>query len=64
MWRYELEEVEDGTRVTESFNWGVSRFPPFYEWVGYPERHRENMTRTLERLDALLTDRQGRPGET
>ncbi len=54
VWRYELEPVEGGTRVTESFNWGVALFPPFYEWVGYPARHTENMTKTLERLEAHL----------
>ena len=55
VWRYDLEPVEGGTRVTESFDWGSARFPPFYEWVGYPERHRQNMTETLARLDAHLS---------
>ncbi|MEM8922588.1 MAG: SRPBCC family protein [Actinomycetota bacterium] len=55
VWRYRLTPVEGGTEVTESFNWGVARFPPMYEWVGYPERHRRNMTRTLERLEAVVT---------
>lgn len=55
VWRYDLEPDEGGTRVTESFDWGQARFPPFYQWVGYPERHRQNMTRTLERLDQHLT---------
>ncbi|MEM9654671.1 MAG: SRPBCC family protein [Actinomycetota bacterium] len=57
VWRYELEPLSaTSTRVTESFNWGVARFPPVYEWVGYPARHEKNMARTLERLDAVLTD--------
>lgn len=55
VWRYELTEVEGGTEVTESFNWGVARFPPLYEWLGYPARHEQNMTKTLERLDQHLT---------
>lgn len=55
IWRYELEEVPDGTRVTESFDWSSSRFPPIYEWVGYPARHEINMAKTLERLDAIVT---------
>ncbi len=54
VWRYRLTPVEGGTEVTESFDWGVSRFPPFYEWVGYPARHEANMARTLERLDQHL----------
>ncbi|MEM7324710.1 MAG: SRPBCC family protein [Actinomycetota bacterium] len=57
VWRYELEPLSaTSTRVTESFNWGVARFPPVYEWVGYPARHEKNMAQTLERLDAVLTD--------
>ena len=55
IWRYELEQAEGGTRVTESFDWGSARFPPVYEWVGYPERHRKNMEATLARLDEHLT---------
>ncbi|MGI9598317.1 MAG: SRPBCC family protein [Acidimicrobiales bacterium] len=56
IWRYQLEPIEsDRTLVTESFNWGTSRFPPvFYEWVGYPARHEINMATTLERLASLV----------
>lgn len=54
VWRYELEPIEGGTRVTESFNWGVARFPPLYEWVNYPERHEVGMAKTLEKLAALV----------
>ncbi|MGH1489688.1 MAG: SRPBCC family protein [Acidimicrobiales bacterium] len=57
VWRYQLEPTADGkTLVTESFNWGVARFPPFYEWVKYPEKHVVNMTKTLERLAAVVED--------
>lgn len=54
VWRYELEPVEGGTLVTESFDWSTARFPPFYEWVGYPARHEVNMANTLERLAELV----------
>ncbi len=55
IWRYELEPLPNGnTLVTESFDWGSSRFPPFYEWVGYPDRHVINMTKTLERLASVV----------
>lgn len=54
-WRYELEPVEGGTIVTESFDWGPSRFPPMYEWVGYPDKHEKGMAATLERLEAVVT---------
>lgn len=51
VWRYELEAIDDGTtRVTESFDWGVARFPPMYEWLGYPTKHIDNMTKSLARL--------------
>lgn len=54
IWRYELEPVEGGTKVTESFDWSKARFPPFYEWMGYPAKHEVNMAKTLERLEAHL----------
>lgn len=54
-WRYELEPIEGGTKVTESFDWGTAKFPPFYEWVNYPRRHVSNMERTLENLSDVVT---------
>lgn len=62
-WRYELEELEstdDGrprTRVTETFDWSTSPIPQLIELAGYPRRHVPNMERTLERLDAFVTNR-------
>lgn len=53
-WRYELEAVEGGTRVTETFDWSTAKFPPFIELMGYPRKHLPNMERTLERLAALV----------
>jgi hypothetical protein len=49
-WRFELEPVDGGTRVTESFDWSTSKFPPFIELMGYPKRHPAAMEKTLERL--------------
>ena len=57
-WRYELEEVDGGTRVTESFDWSTSRAPRFIEMVGYPERHKANLQKTLERLEEVVARRQ------
>jgi uncharacterized protein YndB with AHSA1/START domain len=55
VWRYDLEPIdEQTTMVTESFNWGVARFPPMYEWAGYPTRHIDNMTATLARLAEVV----------
>lgn len=53
-WRYELEPVEGGTKVTESFDWSTARVPQAIELMGYPKKHPANMTATLERLAALV----------
>lgn len=56
IWRYELEAIDPTTtKVTESFEWGTARFPPMYEWVGYPKQHEGNIASTLERLEAVVT---------
>ena len=54
IWRYDLEEVEGGTNVTESFDynrpWGFA-----IEWFKFPDRNRVAMDATLERLEAIVT---------
>lgn len=55
IWRYELEPVDGGTLVTETFDWASARSPKFIEMMHYPEKHPPAMARTLERLDALVT---------
>ena len=56
IWRYELEAIDETTtKVTESFEWGTARFPPMYEWVGYPKQHEGNIASTLEQLEAVVT---------
>lgn len=56
IWRYELEAIDDTTtKVTESFEWGTAKFPPMYEWVGYPKQHEGNIASTLEKLEAAVT---------
>jgi len=55
VWRYELEPVPSGTKVTETFDWSTSRTKRFIELMGYPAKHVPNMERTLERLDDHLT---------
>lgn len=54
-WRYELEETAEGTMVTETFDWSTSWMPLFIEMVGYPKSHPENMRKTLERLESVVT---------
>lgn len=54
-WRYELEPVDDGTLVTETFDWSTSMAPFAIELAGYPKRHPAAMRETLARLDAVVT---------
>ncbi|MGI9623983.1 MAG: SRPBCC family protein [Acidimicrobiales bacterium] len=54
-WRYELEPVEGGTKVTETFDWSTAVSPKSIEIMGYPKKHRPNMEATLENLDAHVT---------
>jgi uncharacterized protein YndB with AHSA1/START domain len=53
-WRYDLEEVLDGTRVTESFNYDRP-WAFIIIWLGWPERNRRAMQLTLERMNEFLT---------
>lgn len=54
VWRYQLDPVDGGTKVTESFDyskpWGVLLLP-----AGTPKKNQESMEKTLQRLDELLT---------
>ena len=54
IWRYDLEAVAGGTRLTESFDyskvWGALIIP-----LGWPERNRRAMEATLLRIEALVT---------
>ena len=54
-WRYELEPIDEGTLVTETFDWSTARSPRFIELMGYPKKHPANMEKTLERLEAVVT---------
>lgn len=56
IWRYELEPVEGGTLVRES--WDISQESPLTKPVirRAADQTRKNMTATLERLAALLEE--------
>jgi uncharacterized protein YndB with AHSA1/START domain len=54
-WRYELEDVEGGTQVTETFDWSGAKARLPLELAGFPKRNLAAMRRTLERLDRLVT---------
>lgn len=49
-WRYELEEVDGATLVTETFDWSTARSPKAIEMAGYPKVNLGNIEKTLERL--------------
>lgn len=52
IWRYDLQPVEGGTLVRES--WDISRESVLSKWMvkGLGEKTRENMAATLERIAA------------
>ncbi|MBU3702610.1 MAG: dimethyladenosine transferase [Acidimicrobiia bacterium] len=55
IWRYELQPVEGGTLVRES--WDISRESVLSKWMvkGLGEKTKENMAATLERIAAHFT---------
>ena len=53
VWRYELEPVAGGTRVTETFDWSGALSPRALELVGYPAKNARSIEQTLPRLKAL-----------
>ncbi len=55
-WRYELEPVDGGTRVTETFDWSTAISPKVIELAGYPKRHPANMEATLARIEKVLDE--------
>jgi len=54
IWRYELEAVEGGTRVRET--WDITQESVLSKWMvkGLGEKARANMAATLERIEQLL----------
>ena len=56
-WRYELEPVDGGTRVRETYDWSRAD-PGTRAWIRaakWPARARRAMEKTLERLDTYVT---------
>ena len=52
-WRYELEDVAGGTKVTETFDWSTARTRWTLELAGVPRKNREAIVRTLQRLEEV-----------
>lgn len=54
-WRYELEPVDGGTRVTETFDWTAAPLGFLYGPLGFLDAHSRSIPRTLERLEQVVT---------
>ncbi len=52
IWRWELQPVEGGTRVTETFDWGAAKAPPALELAKIPERNTASIEQTLSNVAA------------
>ncbi len=50
-WRWELEPVGSGTRVTETFDWSTSKSPVALEIMRVPARNAKAIEATLDRLE-------------
>jgi hypothetical protein len=55
IWRYELEPVEGGTRVRESWDISQDHQRALLRLGGLPEKTAANMARTLERIELVVT---------
>jgi uncharacterized protein YndB with AHSA1/START domain len=55
VWRYELEPVDGGTCVRETFDWSRGRFTPALNALNVPKKNLASMEKTLERLDRYVT---------
>ncbi len=51
-WRYELEPVDGGTKVTETFDWSTAKSPAALELLRIPQRNTRSIEQTLDRLAA------------
>jgi len=52
IWRYELEPVDGGTRVRESFDWSKGIAPTFVlRAAGFLSRNKPGMEKTLENIE-------------
>jgi len=49
-WRWQLDPVADGTRVTETFDWSTARIPVLISISPFPRRNKEGIEKSLARL--------------
>ena len=50
IWRYILEPVDGGTKVTEQFDWNKSKSPLVLKLRNSPQENAKSMEKTLENL--------------
>ncbi len=55
IWRYELQPANGGTRVRESWDISQDHQRVFLKLGKLPEQTRDNMDKTLRRIDEVLT---------
>lgn len=54
VWRYELEPVDGGTRITETFDYSGSPLAKGMEQLGFPKVNARSIRDTLRRLEAIF----------
>jgi hypothetical protein len=54
-WRYELFPTDNGTRVVETYDLTTMRGSALIKYTSLAKKTQQNMTKTLERLDHLVT---------
>ena len=54
-WRYELFPADGGTRVVETYDLSTMRGGSLMKLTGIGKRAQQNMSKTLERLERLVT---------
>ena len=54
VWRYELEPVPGGTRITETFDYGGSPVAKGMELAGFPKGNAKSIRDTLQRLETIF----------
>lgn len=59
VWRYDLEAVEGGTRITETFDYGGSPFARGMELLKFPQKNAKSIRDTLRRLKTIFGEPTG-----
>jgi hypothetical protein len=54
VWRYELEPVPGGTRITETFDYSGSPLRRGIELLGFPKGNAKSIRDTLRRLQSIF----------